>query len=81
MAAGAIASFSRMNKTEECIEAQNLFARAKDRLLEEIMNTTSHRYNEARGNGKDTADCTQLNLYKVVPKLHFVDGIPEITAD
>ena len=81
IAAGAIAYFSRMNKSEYCIEAQNWFNGVKDRLLDEILDTASHRYNEARGKGKDTADCTKLNFYKVVPKLHFINNIPEITAD
>jgi 2-phosphosulfolactate phosphatase len=81
LAAGAIAYFSKLNKSKNCMEAQDLFTRAKDNLLDEIIDTTSHRYNEARGKGKDTVDCTQLNLYNVVPKLHFIDGVPEITAD
>ena len=81
IAAGSIAYFSQMNKSEYCIEAQNTFAKVKDRLLEEIMDTASHRYNEARGKGRDTTDCVQLNLYKVVPKLHFINNIPEITTD
>ena len=80
IAAGAIAYFSKMGKSEECITAQNVFSQVKDRLLDELLDTTSHRYNEARGKGKDTADCAQLNKYDVVPKLHFINGVPEITS-
>jgi 2-phosphosulfolactate phosphatase len=81
IAAGAIAYFSKMNKSEYCIEAQNLYVEVKDRLLDRIIDTTSHRYNEAKGKGKDTVLCAQLNFYKVVPKLHFINNVPEITAD
>jgi len=81
IAAGAIAYFSQMNKSEYCMEAQSLYAEMKDRLLEGIMDTASHRYNEAKGKGNDTALCSKLNQYNVVPKLHFVDNVPEITSD
>lgn len=81
IAAGAIAYFSKMNKSEYCTEAQSLYDEVKNILLDSIINTASHRYNEAKGKGNDTALCTQLNFYKVVPKLHFINNIPEITAD
>ncbi len=80
LAAGAIASFSKMDKTIGCARAQNLFYNSKDHLSEEIMDTASHRYNESRGRGQDTSDCVQLNRYDIVPRLHFVNGVPEINS-
>lgn len=81
LAAGAIAHFSKMNKSQECKWAMEEFERLEHRLVDELKNTASSRYNESRGMGQDTLDCAKLNFYNVVPKLHFVNGVPEIRAD
>jgi phosphosulfolactate phosphohydrolase-like enzyme len=80
VAVGAISYYSQLTKSEVCMEAQNYFDKVKGDILRELIDTTSHRYNEARGNGGDTALCSKLNLYNVVPKLHFVDDSAEITS-
>ncbi|MDE1855428.1 MAG: 2-phosphosulfolactate phosphatase [Candidatus Micrarchaeota archaeon] len=80
LAAGAIAHFVKMNKSKECIGVQELFENTKNKLLETLRDTASHRYLESRSRGDDTVLCSKLNLYKVVPKLFFVRGIPEIRA-
>ena len=78
--AGAIAYYSDVKKSAECNRAIDLFKKHKDELLDFMMNTASHRYNKARGKGKDTLDCSKLNAYNVVPALHIIEGVPEISV-
>jgi phosphosulfolactate phosphohydrolase-like enzyme len=81
IAAGAISYFSRMNKTESCLIAENWFKEAKTHLINEITKTASHKINESRGKGNDTLESCYLNLFDVIPKLHFVGDIPEINRN
>ena len=78
IAAGAISSYSTLKKTDYCLKAESYFNKIKDKILDEILSSTSHRYNDARGRGKDTEFCSRLNVYDVVPKLYFFNNIPEI---
>lgn len=80
VAAGAISSYSHVSKSNDCINAEEAFYKAKDHLLDYIKETATHRYNASRGDGKDTEYCSKLNLYNIVPRLHFVKNVPEITS-
>ena len=78
LAAGAISSFCKLEKAKECVEAEKFFLQSRNRIVEVLRDTSSHRYNASRGNGPDTDEVGKLNFYKVVPKLHEVDGVVEI---
>ncbi len=82
LGAGAIAYFSKMKKTKEVIEAQKTFEKSKDNLFETLVKTSSGKWLfDKHGSHDDLIYCNQLNLYKVVPRLHMIDGVPEIRAD
>ncbi|MDE1856340.1 MAG: 2-phosphosulfolactate phosphatase [Candidatus Micrarchaeota archaeon] len=80
LAAGAIAYFSRMHKEARCKDAENLFIANKNRLLDELKSTASHRFLEERGKGEETVYYGKLNLYGTIPKLHFIGNSPEISS-
>ncbi len=80
LAAGAIASFCEMSKSDEVKEAQEFFESNKKDLLGYLKSTASHKYNVTNGNDADTEYCSKLNVYNVVPKLRWVSGVPEITG-
>lgn len=81
MASGAIAFYSKIEKTNECIKAQEYFKKSKNVLFKKITNTASHRYNELRGKGADTEFCATLNKFNVVPKLYFIGRNPLIVGN
>lgn len=78
IAAGAISSYSTLKKTDYCLKAEDYFNRVKGNILNEMLSSASHRYNDSKGRGKDTEFCSKLNVYDIVPKLYFISDIPEI---
>lgn len=83
MAAGAIAYYAKMSKSQECIRAVRLFKAVKGGLSQALRDTASHRYNTAlrKGTDHDTVDCSALNACNVVPYLLFNNRHLEIKSN
>ncbi|MCL5412744.1 MAG: 2-phosphosulfolactate phosphatase [Candidatus Marsarchaeota archaeon] len=80
LGAGAVARFSRMAKSSECVQAERLFRLFEAKLGAALEQSATGRFNESRGNGGDTQLCSELNRYDVVPSVRVADGVVEISA-
>ncbi len=78
LGAGAISSFSTIEKSRECLKAERLFKMSQEMIGRILEDSASGKIDISRGRRADVVHCSKVNRYSVVPGLRLVGSVPEI---